>query len=64
MAGGEKEKNRRPHSLKSEKRKNRAGVKNTKTAKPPAQASEPFEQDGKRRIGQHSDTGEPLLMKK
>jgi hypothetical protein len=30
----------------------------------PSQTHEPFEQDAKRRIGQHSGTGQAPLMKK
>jgi hypothetical protein len=53
-----------PRSLKSEKRKKRQTGKNRRDAKAPAQTREPFEQDPKRRIGQHGGTGEPPLMKK
>jgi hypothetical protein len=52
--------------LKSRKQK-RAGARSTsktQKAQAPAQTNDPFEQDAKRRIGQHSGTGEPPLMKK
>ena len=58
-------KNRRgPHSLKSKKRKTSAGRNRGKQSHPPAETNQPFEQDAKRRIGQHSGTGTPPLMKK
>ena len=58
-------KNRRgPHSKKSEKRKKSAGRKRGGKTRPPGETNEPFEQDPKRRIGQHSSTGTPPLMKK
>jgi hypothetical protein len=53
-----------PRSLKSEKRKKRKGRESLSIAQPPAQTREPFEQDPKRRIGQHVGTGEAPLMKK
>jgi hypothetical protein len=58
-------KNRRgPHSRKSEKRKRaNSGVK-SQQVKPPSQTNEPFEQDAKRRIGQHIGTGRAPMMKK
>jgi len=52
------------HSQKSEKRKKSAGRNRGKQSQPPAKTNEPFEQDAKRRIGQHSSTGTPPLMKK
>jgi hypothetical protein len=57
-------KRRGPHSQKSQKRKQphrRAGAKATM---PGSQTNEPFEQDTKRRIGQHMGTGRAPLMKK
>ena len=51
-----------PRSKKSEKRKKSKGQ--SKQNKPAGQTNEPFEQDAKRRIGQHSGTGTPPLMKK
>jgi len=53
-----------PQSQKSRKRKKSAGRSRGKQARPPAETNEPFEQDAKRRIGQHSGTGTPPLMKK
>jgi hypothetical protein len=52
-----------PRSLKSRKKKHRSGRKNIRAASPPS-THEPFPQDFKRRIGQHTGTGEPPLMKK
>jgi hypothetical protein len=47
-------KNRKgPHSQKSQKRKKPRGGKSSITANARAQTNEPFEQDSKRRIGQH-----------
>jgi hypothetical protein len=60
---GEK-KQRGPHSQKSVKRKKSAGRNRVWETKPPARTNEPFEQDAKRRIGQHIGTGTPPLMKK
>jgi len=58
-------KNRRgPQSVKSQKRKKSAGRNRGKLSRPAAETNEPFEQDAKRRIGQHSGTGTPPLMKK
>jgi hypothetical protein len=57
-------KRRGPHSQKSEKRKKSTGRNRGKQSQAPAQTNEPFEQDAKRRIGQHSGTGTPPLMKK
>ena len=48
-----KKKRRDPRSLKSKKRKTAAGRNRGKQSKPPAETNEPFEQDAKRRIGQH-----------
>jgi hypothetical protein len=59
-----KKKRRGPQSRKSVKRKKSKGRKQSREIKPPAQTNEPFEQDAKRRIGQHSGTGTPPLMKK
>jgi hypothetical protein len=57
-------KNRRgPHSQKSDKRKKSQGRNRGKQAAP-VQTNEPFEQDAKRRIGQHVGTGTAPLMKK
>lgn len=53
-------KRRGPHSIKSKKRKKSAD----KRSQPPAETNEPFEQDAKRRIGHHSGTATPPLMKK
>jgi hypothetical protein len=53
-----------PRSQKSEKRKKSKGRDQSKQNKPVGQTNEPFEQDAKRRIGQHSGTGTPPLMKK
>jgi hypothetical protein len=57
-------KKRGPHSEKSVKRKKSVGRNRDKQTQAPAQTNEPFEQDSKRRIGQHSGTGTPPLMKK
>jgi hypothetical protein len=58
------EKNRRgPHSQKSVKRKKSAGRNRVRETRPPAETNEPFEQDTKRRIGQHIGTGTPPLEK-
>jgi hypothetical protein len=58
-------KNRRgPHSQKSVKRKKSAGRNRAWETKLTAETNEPFEQDAKRRIGQHIGTGTPPLMKK
>jgi hypothetical protein len=59
-----KKKRRGPQSKKSEKRKKSAGRNRGVQNRPPAETNEPFEQDPKRRIGQHSSTGTPPLMKK
>jgi hypothetical protein len=59
-----KKKKAGPRSLKSEKRKKRAGGRSTQRAKPPAQTNQPFERDTKNRTGQHVGTGEAPLMKK
>jgi hypothetical protein len=61
MAG---KKNKGPRSLKSRKKKNSAARSKRRDAEVPSQTNDPFEQDAKRRIGQHSGTGEPPLMKK
>jgi len=53
-----------PQSKKSEKQKKSVGRNRGKQFQPPAKTNEPFEQDPKRRIGQHSSTGTPPLMKK
>jgi hypothetical protein len=57
-------KKRGPHSIKSKKRKKSAGQNRGKPSQPPAETNEPFEQDAKRRIGHHSGTATPPLMKK
>jgi hypothetical protein len=58
-------KNRRgPHSQKSKKRKQAKSRNRAKETKAPSQTNEPFEQDAKRRVGQHSGTGQAPLMKK
>jgi hypothetical protein len=54
---------RGPQSRKSDKRKKSAGRKRGNPTKPTDKTNEPFEQDPKRRIGQHSGTGTPPLMK-
>ncbi len=57
--------NRRgPHSAKSKKRKHSAGQNRGKQTKPAGETNQPFEQDSKRRVGQHIGTGRPPLMKK
>ena len=56
-------KRRGPHSIKSKKEKS-AGQNRGKRSQPPAKTNEPFEQDPKRRIGHHSGTATPPLMKK
>ena len=55
---------RGPQSGKSDKRKKSAGRNRGKPNKRAGETNEPFEQDAKRRIGQHSGTGTPPLMKK
>ena len=55
---------RGPQSRKSVKRKKSAGRNRGKPTKPAGETNEPFEQDAQRRIGQHSGTGTPPLMKK
>ena len=55
---------RGPQSRKSDKRKKSAGRNRAKPTKLAGEKNEPFEQDAKRRIGQHSGTGTPPLMKK
>jgi hypothetical protein len=63
--GAKKKAKAGPRSLKSEKRKKRSkGGKSLREATAHAQTREPFEQDPKRRIGQHVGTGEAPLMKK
>jgi hypothetical protein len=57
-------KRRGPHSVKSQKRKKSSGQQRRGRSHPPGETNEPFEQDAKRRIGQHSGTGTPPLMKK
>ena len=58
-------KNRRgPHSQKSAKRKKSKRRNRIGEIGPAAQTNEPFEQDAKRRIGQHVGTGTAPLMKK
>jgi hypothetical protein len=57
-------KRRGPHSRKSEKRKRANARGNPSETKAPFQTNEPFEQDAKRRIGQHSGTGRAPMMKK
>jgi hypothetical protein len=59
-----KKKRSHPQSRKSMKRKKAKGRKQNAQSKPPAQTNEPFEQEAKRPIGQHSGTGTPPLMKK
>jgi hypothetical protein len=57
-------KRRGPHSRKSEKRKRANASANPHETKAPSQTNEPFEQDAKRRIGQHIGTGRAPMMKK
>jgi hypothetical protein len=57
-------KRRGPPSIKSNKRKKSAGQNRGKQSQPPAETNEPFEQDPQRRIGHHSGTATPPLMKK
>jgi hypothetical protein len=57
-------KRRGPHSIKSKKRKKSAGQNRGKRSQPPAETKETFEHDAKRRIGHHSATAMPPLMKK
>ena len=59
-----KKKRSRPQSRKSVKRKKSKGRTQSGQRKPPAQTNEPFEQEAKRSIGQHSGTGTPPLMQK
>jgi hypothetical protein len=59
-----KKKRSGPQSRKSAKRKKSKGRKQGGQRKPPGQTNEPFEQEAKRPIGQHSGTGTPPLMKK
>jgi hypothetical protein len=53
-----------PRSLKSRKKKYQSRRRKHTRAMSPPSTREPFEQDFKRRIGQHTGTGEPPLMKK
>jgi hypothetical protein len=57
-------KKRGPKSLKSQKQKRSGGRNRSQKTRPSGETNEPFEQDSKRRIGQHSGTGTPPLMKK
>jgi len=58
-------KNRRGlHSAKSKKRKHSAGQNRGTQTKPPTETNQPFEQDSKRRVGQHIGTARPPLTKK
>jgi hypothetical protein len=58
-------KNRRgPHNLKSKKRKKSAGRNRRNQSQPLTETNEPFEQNAKRRIGQHSGTGESESISK
>ena len=59
-----RKKSRGPRSQKSKKQKKSAGKNRGKPSRLPGETNEPFEQDVKRRIGQHSGTGTPPLMKK
>jgi hypothetical protein len=59
-----KKNKRGPHSIKSKKRKHSAGQNRGKQTASPAETNQPFEQDSKRRVGQHIGTGRPPLMKK
>jgi hypothetical protein len=52
------------HSAKSAKTKKITGPNRVRDTKPFGQTNEPFEQDAKRRIGQHIGTGTAPLMKK
>ena len=53
-----------PRSRKTKKQKSRAQARTRGRAMSPPSTQEPFEQDPKRRIGQHTGAGEPPLMKK
>lgn len=53
-----------PRSRKSRKQKKQAQGRKGRRSMSPASTHEPFEQDAKRRIGQHTGAGEPPLMKK
>jgi hypothetical protein len=57
-------KRRGPHSQKSQKQKRAHSRTRGKATALPSQTNEPFEQDAKRRIGQHMGTGRAPLMKK
>jgi hypothetical protein len=53
-----------PRSRKTQKQKSRAQARTHSRSLAPPSTREPFEQDTKRRIGQHTGAGEPPLMKK
>jgi len=53
-----------PRSRKTKKQKSRAQAHTRGRSTAPPSTREPFEQDQKRRIGQHTGAGEPPLMKK
>jgi hypothetical protein len=53
-----------PWSRKTKKQKSRAQARTRARSMTPHSTREPFEQDSKRHIGQHTDAGEPPLMKK
>jgi hypothetical protein len=59
-----KKKRQGPHSQKSKKQKKSAGKNRGKSAQSPGETNHPFEQDTKRRVGHHSGTARPPLMKK
>ena len=58
------EKRRGPHSLKSKKQKHSAGQNRGHQTNARGETNQPFEQDTKRRVGQHIGTGRTPLMKK
>ncbi|HEY1266842.1 MAG TPA: hypothetical protein VGH16_06260 [Candidatus Binatia bacterium] len=53
-----------PRSRKSTKQKKATQGRKGLRSMSPSSTREPFEQDSKRRIGQHTGAGEPPLMKK
>ena len=53
-----------PRSRKSRKQKKQGQGRKGSRSMSPSSTHEPFEQDPKRRIGQHTGAGEPPLMKK
>jgi hypothetical protein len=57
MASESKKRRKRAQKVNPDKRRR-------KNSNVPPQTKSPFEQDAKRRIGQHAGTGKPPLMKK